>query len=138
MARSVTIAAGKTNVQLPDGGSYDAGKTVTLTDAQFNQINSALIPGTVIDNGFVAGGDAVTTQGTDVANLAAATATAPVALTSVVAAGANPTKAEYDALRADVVALRTTLAAVVVDLGAHATTINAIDTNLTGTGKALA
>lgn len=29
------------------------------------------------------------------------------ALTSVVAAGANPTKAEYDALRADVSALRT-------------------------------
>jgi hypothetical protein len=29
--------------------------------------------------------------------------------TSVVAAGANPTKAEYDALRADVAALRTAL-----------------------------
>lgn len=29
------------------------------------------------------------------------------AVTSVVAAGANPTKAEYDALRADVLALRT-------------------------------
>lgn len=31
------------------------------------------------------------------------------AITSVVAAGANPTKAEYDTLRADVVALRTKL-----------------------------
>lgn len=34
----------------------------------------------------------------------------PAAITSVVAAGANPTKAEYDALRADVIALRATLA----------------------------
>lgn len=31
------------------------------------------------------------------------------AATSVVAAGANPTKAEYDALRADYLALRTTV-----------------------------
>lgn len=31
------------------------------------------------------------------------------AITSVVAAGANPTKAEYDALRVDVIALRTKL-----------------------------
>lgn len=39
-------------------------------------------------------------------------AAAPAAITSVVAAGATPTKAEYDALRADVIALRTTLALV--------------------------
>lgn len=32
-----------------------------------------------------------------------------VTITSVVAAGASPTKAEYDALRADVLALRTSL-----------------------------
>lgn len=37
-------------------------------------------------------------------------AVAPV-ITSVVAAGATPTKAEYDALRADVVALRAALVA---------------------------
>lgn len=34
----------------------------------------------------------------------------PAAITSVVAAGASPTKAEYDALRSDVIALRATLA----------------------------
>ena len=39
---------------------------------------------------------------------AAAVTDAP-ALTSVVAAGANPTKAEYDALRVDVTNLRTKL-----------------------------
>lgn len=34
----------------------------------------------------------------------------PAAIASVVAAGANPTKAEFDALRADVVALQGTVA----------------------------
>jgi len=38
------------------------------------------------------------------------------ALTSVVAAGATPTKAEYDALRADVSALRTKLNAALAAL----------------------
>lgn len=37
----------------------------------------------------------------------------PSAIASVVAAGATPTKAEYDALRADVVALRATVASLV-------------------------
>jgi hypothetical protein len=44
------------------------------------------------------------------------TVAAPAALTSVVAAGATPTKAEYDALRADVTALRTTVAALLTAL----------------------
>ncbi len=43
---------------------------------------------------------------------AAATVAAPSALTSVVAAGAAPTKAEYDALRTDVSNLRTTVDAL--------------------------
>lgn len=34
---------------------------------------------------------------------------APAAITSTAAAGANPTKAEFDALRNDVVALRNTV-----------------------------
>lgn len=38
------------------------------------------------------------------------------ALTSVVAAGAAPTKAEYDALRVDVAALRTKLNAALAEL----------------------
>lgn len=98
MSHNVTIAAGKTNVQLPDGGHYDAGKTVTLTDEEFAQIPSHLFPGTVIDAGAVASaGDAVVTQGTH------------VTLTSANAAGANPTQAEFNALRADVVALAAAL-----------------------------
>lgn len=40
----------------------------------------------------------------------------PAAITSVAAAGATPTKAEYDALRADVVALRGTVAALITAL----------------------
>lgn len=45
----------------------------------------------------------------------ATTVAAPAAITSVVAAGATPTKAEYDALRADVVALRTTVATLLAN-----------------------
>lgn len=40
------------------------------------------------------------------------------AATSVVAAGANPTKAEYDALRADYLALRTKVNALLAALRA--------------------
>lgn len=54
--------------------------------------------------------------------LDAATQAAPVAdigaLTSVVAAGANPTKAEYDALRVDVAANRTKVNALLASLRA--------------------
>lgn len=40
----------------------------------------------------------------------------PSAISSVVAAGATPTKAEYDALRTDVVNLRGTVAALITAL----------------------
>jgi hypothetical protein len=49
------------------------------------------------------------------ARIAAAVAV-PAAITSVVAAGANPTKAEYDALRTDLINTRTQLAALVTSL----------------------
>lgn len=42
--------------------------------------------------------------------------TPPGAITSVVAAGGTPTKAEYDALRADVIATRTALTALLTSL----------------------
>lgn len=109
MARSVTIASGKNNVLLPDGGTYNDGDTVVLTDAQFDEIRDALIPGTIIDNGATGElGDAVVTQ--------AATVAAPAALTATAAAGAAPTAAEFDALLADVTALRTTVAAILTAL----------------------
>jgi hypothetical protein len=53
-----------------------------------------------------------------VAAVAAQTATAPAALTGAAAAGGTPTKTEYDKTVADVVALRTTVAALVVDMTA--------------------
>jgi hypothetical protein len=49
-------------------------------------------------------------------SVSAATVAAPTAITSVVAAGANPTKAEYDALRVDVTNLRTTVANLLTSL----------------------
>jgi hypothetical protein len=51
----------------------------------------------------------------------AATVAAPTAIGSVVAAGANPTKAEYDALRTDVTNLRTTVANLLTSLKAAGT-----------------
>lgn len=43
------------------------------------------------------------------------------AVTSVVAAAATPTKAEYDALRVDVLAVRTTLNALLASMRAAST-----------------
>lgn len=38
MAYTVTIAAGKTNVVLPNGNLYQAGDVAILTDEQFGQM----------------------------------------------------------------------------------------------------
>lgn len=115
MLHSVTIAAGKTQVLLPNGVVYDAADTVILTEDQYRRIPQDLFPGTVVYTAAVPE-DEVTTQG--------ATVAAPAALTSAAAAGSTPTKAEFDALRADVVALRTTVAS--------------LRTALVGVGKPLA
>ena len=118
MAHKVTVNAN--NVELPDGKAYNTGDLVTLTDEQFNQIPSAAFSGgspVLTDSGTAPNvDDSVYTQGTHVATLGA--------LTSAVAAGATPTKAEYDTLRADVQANRTAL--------------NAVITAITGTGKPMA
>jgi hypothetical protein len=80
-------------------------------------------------------GAAVADQGALTASAAGAlTATAPAALTAVAAAGATPTDDEFDALLADVTALRTVLAAAVVDLAAIRTATNAGITDL-GTAR---
>lgn len=70
--------------------------------------------------------DGMGAQAAVVADQAALTATAPAALTGAAAAGGTPTKTEYDKTVADVVALRTTLAAAVVDLGVARTKLNAL------------
>lgn len=130
MPRSVTIASGKKNVQLPDGGHYDAGTTVTLTDAQWAQISS-----TAVSGGFLVDNGPTTTPGGDQVAVQGAAVTAPAAVTSVQEATvngsdlattqalANSLKTKYNALQADVAALRTTVAS--------------LRTNLTGTGKPL-
>ena len=102
---------------LPDGGTYNENDEVTLTDEQYEQIGASALGDEVTDLGPVGDtGGAVVAQA---ANVAAA-----AALTAVAAAGANPTKAEFDALLADVTALRTKL--------------NAVLTALTGEGKPMA
>ncbi len=98
MGRRVTIRAGLSNIQLPDGGNYKGGDSVVLTDQQFQQIAPTALGDEVIDAGYSADpGDAVVAQAPS------------VNLTSTVAAGANPTKAEFDALRADVSAILSAL-----------------------------
>lgn len=95
MAHSVTIAAGKYAVNLPNGFAYDAGTTVTLTDDQYGILNQALIPTYVIDNGPVAtGGDAVVTQGAAVSAIATADGSDPTTTQAL----ANATKAKVNAL----------------------------------------
>jgi hypothetical protein len=107
------------------------------------------------------GPDLVFTQAANVAALgaltssapAAVTSSAPAALTSAAATGGDaPTEAEYNALRTDVAALRTTLAAaqtdvvnlratllaVQADVAAMRTKVNATLSAATGTGKAMA
>ena len=70
-------------------------------------------------------------QAAAVADQAALTASAPAALTSAaLTGGESPTEAEYNLLQADVVALRATVAALVVDLTASRTKVNALLTSL--------
>jgi hypothetical protein len=52
MSRQITIGTGQHNVMLPNGGHYDAGAVVVLTDEQFSQIpSSAITSGAVLDDG---------------------------------------------------------------------------------------
>lgn len=65
-------------------------------------------------------------QAAAVADQGALTASAAATLTASAAAGANPTKAEFDALLADVTEVRTKLNAAIVDLGTARTKVNAL------------
>lgn len=111
-------------VQLPKGPGSDtqrvegSGTTVLLTDDEYNRLlPTAFSSGDLTDLGVVGlTGDAVAAQATHVA--------AAAALTSAAAAGATPTKAEHDAVVNDLVALRSTL--------------NAALAALTGPGKPMA
>lgn len=139
MSRSVEIAAGKSNVQLPNGGSYDAGDVVVLTDEEFAQIDADLIPGTIIDNGGLADDDLVNVQAATVAAPAALTSSAPAALTSAaLTGGESPTEAEHNALQADVAALHADLTAAQADVAALRTTVANLLTALKGAGKPMA
>lgn len=148
MPRSVTVAGGYTNVELPNGASYNAGATVILTDDEWAQVSSsnAVTDGVLIDNGDVEAGDLVTVQGTHVAAPAALTssapsaetATAPGALTSSApaavtatnAAGGTPTADEFDAAVTDITALQADLTDVQTDLAAMHATLAATVTDI--------
>jgi hypothetical protein len=55
MGRLVQIAAGQHEVLLPDGGAYDEGEQVTLTDAQWDQVDTDLIGPVITDLGATGG-----------------------------------------------------------------------------------
>jgi len=117
MPRLVKIAPGFNGVALPNGGSYNAGAEVTLSDDEFSKIAATALGDEVLDLGAVDADDFVSVQAAHVA--------AAVALTSApITGGESPTEAEYNALQADVAALRTKL--------------NAVLTALTGAGKPMA
>lgn len=103
--RRVTAVAD--NVVLPNGARLDSGDTADLTEEEFAKIPSGLFPGTLT----VAGIDTAGATDAEVATAVEAVA-APAALTATAAAGATPTKAEFDALLADVTALRNTVVAL--------------------------
>lgn len=138
------LHAVKTLVSLVDVPGYgrveNAQTTVNITEADFASIPStAFSGGKLQDMGGVADpSDGVSTQAAFVTAPAALTSTDTASANGAAAAGANPTKAEYDvvvtlanelkvdhnALRADVTALRSTVAALL--------------TALQGTGKPMA
>lgn len=113
MAHRVQIAnnlpAGVNQVELPDGLAYRAGQQVTLSDEDFSKLGPAeFTNGTLIDLGETGpAGDQVTTQG------------AAVTLTSATTANA------------------TDLASAIALVNALKVDIAALNTALTGPGKAL-
>lgn len=92
-----------------------------------HQTNKGVAGGlaTLTAAGKLAQGLGAASQGALVADQAALTASAVGALTATAAAGAAPTKAEFDALLADVTSIRTKLNQAIVDEGAGRTTQNA-------------
>jgi hypothetical protein len=62
------VATGHADVVLPDGFRHQAGDQVTLTDAQYAQIGTAVTAGVVTDLGEVADG-AVTVNGKTGSNI---------------------------------------------------------------------
>lgn len=98
MARLVTV--NEDNVVV-GGAEHDTGDQVKVSDEEFSALTDAgrFTDGTLTDNGATPddAGDEIYDA-----------ATAP-AVTSTVAAAATPTKAEFDALRTDLLALRTAL-----------------------------
>jgi hypothetical protein len=49
MSHKIQVAGGKNNVLLPNGGLYNAGAIITLTDDQYSLIPSSLFPNVLVD-----------------------------------------------------------------------------------------
>lgn len=125
-----------------DGADHNTGDVVIVSDDEFAALTAAgrFSGGSPLltDQGAHAdSGDGVYASSVAPAAPAALTNTAVTALTSAAAVGGTPTKAEYDALRTDLVNTRTTLAAVQADLTAVRTALVNLRTSLQGTGHAL-
>jgi hypothetical protein len=108
MPHKVQVASGQHQIQLPDGLPYDEGDIITLTDEQFANLDPNAIGTVLVDLGTVDPADAVSVQAGNIAAMGA--------LTSANAAGGTPTAAEHNAVVADLVAMRTKLNALIADL----------------------
>lgn len=140
----MTLRAVKTlesNVVVPGYGPVpNAQTTVNITSDAFNSIPSSMFTNSHLqDMGAVPDGtDAVVTQAAFVAAPAAMTSTDTTSANGVAAAGANPTKAEYDVVVTLVNELKTDHNALRADVSALRGTVAALQTALAGSGKPMA
>lgn len=106
-----TLPAGVTGVELPDKITYPAGTHVTLTDEQFAELNPQMFSNNLLVDLGVTGpaGDQVTTQGSAVTLTSAQVATANATDLASAIALANALKTALNALQTDVAALNTAL-----------------------------
>lgn len=119
----------------------DADEAVTPTPAE--PVRLVNKDGSTFGGGSVAWGDITGKPETFPARKASATnaitaaeATAPAALTSAAAAGAAPTKAEFDKVVADLTTLRTVVAQLVTLANANRTSTNSLIQNMRAAGLA--
>jgi hypothetical protein len=132
--RVAAVPVGSPGVELPDGITYQVGATPTLTDEQFSQLGPNIFTdGTLVDLGEIGGGSgAVTLQGAAVTLTSATNATAAVITT----APTNTSPYGY-ATSAQALALITLVNSLQITVNALVVDVAALNTNLSGTGKAL-
>lgn len=129
MPRKVTVNTGFTNVQLPNGLFYNAGDSIVLTDEQGAKLLDTVFTKTVvasdgvarpvlIDNGAYG---TVFGSGNVAANVAAAAAATATSVATTAATNSSP----YGYAQSQANAIVTAVNALITDVAAIRTTLNA-------------